>query len=474
MEAIPIWIGPSEGISRINTIIFLPRRLSLPQTQDYPTIDMKKTPLIPGNLILPFVLITSLFALWGFANDITNPMVAAFKRVLELNNVQASLVQMAFYGGYFTMALPAALFIKKYSYKTGVLIGLGLYAFGAMLFYPAAAWESYFFFLIALYILTFGLAFLETTANPYVLSMGPVETATRRLNLAQAFNPMGALAGLFVAKEFILNALQSNNTDESGNLIFNTLDESAKAIIRTNDLMVIRDPYVMLGLVVIVLAVVIAVAKMPENKSGNNKLDFWPSMKRLSTNPGFVEGVIAQMFYVGAQIMVWTYIYQYAEVLGIDNASAVNYAYTALGLFLVGRWICTFLLRYLKPARLLLYFSFLAAAFTLGAIFIQGVLGLYSLVGISFAMSLMFPTIYGIALDDLGEDAKYGAAFLVMAIVGGAIMPTLQGVILDIGGSGYNDMLILGVPEVNFSFILPLCCFIVVGWFAWRRLGLKD
>jgi MFS transporter, FHS family, L-fucose permease len=429
----------------------------------------QKPALVPSNLLLPFILITSLFALWGFANDITNPMVAAFKRVLELNNVQASLVQMAFYGGYFTMALPAALFIKKYSYKTGVLIGMGLYAFGTILFFPAAAWESYAFFLLALYILTFGLAFLETTANPYILSMGPAETATQRFNLAQAFNPMGALAGLFVAKEFILNALQSNETDGTGNLIFPTLDESAKAIIRTNDLMVIRDPYVMLGLVVIGLGIVIGIAKMPENKTNNGSLDFWPSMRRLFKRPQFVEGAVAQMFYVGAQIMVWTYIYQYAEVLGIDNASAVNYAYTALILFLVGRWICTFLLRYLKSAKLLLYFSMLAGLFTLGAIFLPGMPGLYSLVGISFAMSLMFPTIYGIALEDLGEDAKYAAAFLVMAIVGGAIMPTLQGIILDIGGTGYADTLILGVPEVNFSFILPFFCFVVVGLFAWRR-----
>jgi len=430
---------------------------------------MPKTALLPKSLLLPFVLITSLFALWGFANDITNPMVAAFKRVLELNNVQASLVQMAFYGGYFTMALPAAVFIKKYSYKVGVLIGMGLYAFGALLFYPAAAWESYFFFLLALYILTFGLAFLETTANPYILSMGPEETATQRLNLAQAFNPMGALGGLFVAKEFILNALQSNNTDASGNIIYDTLDESAKAIVRTNDLMVIRNPYVMLGLVVIILGLVIAFANMPENKTNNGKLDFWPSMKRLFGQPKFVEGVIAQMFYVGAQIMVWTYIYQYAESIGIDNASAVNYAYAALILFLVGRWICTFLFRYFPPARLLFYFSILAGLFTLGAIFIQGMYGLYSLVGISFAMSLMFPTIYGIALEGLGEDGKYGAAFLVMAIVGGAIMPTLQGVILDIGGTGYNDTLILGVPEVNLSFVLPLVCFVVVGIFGFRR-----
>ncbi|WP_057935796.1 L-fucose:H+ symporter permease [Algoriphagus resistens] len=435
----------------------------------------QKPALIPKELLLPFILITSLFALWGFANDITNPMVAAFKRVLELNNTQASWVQMAFYGGYFTMALPAAFFIKKYSYKTGILLGLALYGFGALLFYPAAAWESYGFFLASLYILTFGLAFLETTANPYILSMGPEATATQRLNLAQAFNPMGALAGLFVAKQFILNALQSNATDADGNIIFSSLDESAKAVIRTADLMVIRNPYVMLGLVVIAILVIIALVKMPETKE-NGRVEFKATMNRLLKNRNFVEGTFAQMFYVGAQIMVWTYIYQYAEVLGISNAEAVNYGYTALIVFLVGRWICTFLLRYISPTKLLGIFSVLAIIFTAGAIFLPGMNGLYSLVAISFAMSLMFPTIYGIALDGLGEDSKFAAAYLVMAIVGGAIMPTLQGMIMDIGGIGYDDTLILGVPEVNFSFILPLACFVMVLLFSLRaqkvvRLG---
>lgn len=427
-----------------------------------------KPALVPKNLLLPFILITSLFALWGFANDITNPMVAAFKRVLELNNTQASWVQLAFYGGYFTMALPAAFFIKKYSYKTGVLLGLGLYAFGAILFYPAAAWESYGFFLAALYILTFGLAFLETTANPYILSMGPEATATQRLNLAQAFNPMGALAGLFVAKTFILNSLQSNNTDENGNLIYDTLDAAAKAAVKSNDLMVIRNPYVILGLVVLAILVVIALAKMPENKDSHGKVDFGPTMKRLLANRNFVEGTLAQMFYVGAQIMVWTYIYQYAESIGISTYDAVNYAYASLGVFLVGRWVCTALLRIMPAANLLAGFAVLAMGFTLGAIFLEGMIGLYSLVGISFAMSLMFPTIYGIALKGLGEDSKFAAAFLVMAIVGGAIMPTLQGMILDVGGTGYTDVTILGVPEVNFSFVLPLICFFMVWLFAAR------
>jgi FHS family L-fucose permease-like MFS transporter len=431
-----------------------------------------KTALVPKKLILPFILITSLFALWGFANDITNPMVAAFKRVLELNNTQASFVQLAFYGGYFTMALPAAFFIKKYSYKTGILLGLGLYILGALLFYPAAAWESNGFFLASLYILTFGLAFLETTANPYILSMGPESTATQRLNLAQAFNPMGALAGLFVAKEFILNVLQSNNTDAEGSIIFTSLDESAKAVIRTADLMIIRDPYVMLGLVVLGILVVIAMAKMPESKDSNSKVDFKNTMRRLLKNRNFVEGTLAQMFYVGAQIMVWTYIYQYAEVLGISNAEAVNFGYAGLLVFLAGRWICTFLLRLIQPRKLLSFFSVLAILFTTGAIFLPGMAGLYSLVAISFAMSLMFPTIYGIALEGLGEDSKFAATYLVMAIVGGAIMPTLQGMILDLGGSNYDDIRILGVPEVNFSFILPLGCFIMVLLFSLRAKNL--
>lgn len=428
----------------------------------------EKPPIVPKSLLLPFVLITSLFALWGFANDITNPMVAAFKRVLELSNVQASWVQLAFYGGYFTMALPAAFFIKKYSYKTGVLLGLGLYAFGALLFYPAASWESYGFFLASLYILTFGLAFLETTANPYILSMGPEETATQRLNLAQAFNPMGALAGLFVAKQFILNSLQSNETDADGMIIYSTLEESAKAVIRTNDLMVIRNPYVMLGLVVLGILILIALVKMPENKDNKGRIDFWPTMRRLFSKRNFVEGTLAQMFYVGAQIMVWTYIYQYAEALGIDNASAVNFGYAALIVFLLGRWVCTVLLRYISSSKLLSVFALMAMLFTLGAIFLPDMLGLYSLVAISFAMSLMFPTIYGIALEGLGEDSKFAAAFLVMAIVGGAIMPTLQGMILDLGGSGYSDIIILGVSEVNFSFILPFACFLMVWLFSVR------
>lgn len=430
-------------------------------------------PVVSQQVLVPFILITSLFALWGFANDITNPMVSAFKKVLELNNTQASWVQMAFYGGYFTMAFPAAMFIKKYSYKKGVMVGLLLYAVGALLFYPAAQYQAFGFFLAALYILTFGLAFLETTANPFILAMGDPRTATRRLNLAQAFNPIGALSGLFVAQTFILGSLQSDDLDAQGNPVYDTLTESAKAAIRTSDLLVIRDPYVLLGVFILAMMVVIALVKMPESKE-NDHHSMNDSLKRLFANNRFKGGVMAQMFYVGAQIMCWTYIYQYAETLGIDNQSAVTYAYLALILFLIGRWVGTYLLKFIDSGKLLMYFAIGAACFTLGAIFIQGYWGLYSLVCISLCMSVMFPTIYGIALTDVGDDAKYGAAFLVMAIVGGAVMPVLQGAMLDIGGTGYTDVEILGVPEVNFSFILPLICFVVVGIYGKRTSQLSQ
>lgn len=429
------------------------------------------TPLIPRKFLLPFILITSLFALWGFANDITNPMVSAFKKVMELNNFEASLVQLAFYGGYFTMALPAAIFVNKYSYKKGILLGLGLYALGALLFYPAASLESYGFFLASLYILTFGLAFLETTANPYILSMGDEATATRRLNLAQAFNPMGALAGLIVAQKFILSSLESARLGEDKNTQFSDLSESARSIIRTSDLAVIRNPYVILGIVVIGFFILICVVKMPKQQNVERRVNIRKAIQRLFRVPRFVGGVIAQAFYVGAQIMCWTYLYQYAEALGINNELAVNYGIAALVVFMVGRWIGTALLKFVNSAKLLCYFSIGAGICTLLTIFIVGIPGLYALVAISFFMSIMFPTIYGMALEGQGEDAKFGAAFLVMAIVGGALMPAFQGLILDLGGPGYTDMVILGVPEVNFSFILPLVCFVITGVYAWQLIS---
>ena len=430
--------------------------------------EPSKIPVVSKSVLVPFILITSLFALWGLANDMTNPMVRGFQKVLELSNTQASLVQLAFYGGYFTMAIPAALFVNRYSYKKGVLLGLALYATGALLFWPAAANESYGFFLAALYVLTFGLAFLETTSNPYILSMGAEETATQRLNFAQMFNPMGSILGLLIAQNFVLGALQSDNTTPNGTPIYDTLSETAKNTIRTADLEIIRNPYVILGLVVLLFFVIISIVKMPQNKHQEAKVNFAESVKRLWKQPKFTFGVVAQVFYVGVQIMCWTYVYQYAETLGIDSKSAVWYGLAGYIVFFVGRSIGTALMSKIDPGKLLMYFAFGGMITLTGAIFLPGMMGIYSLVATSLFMSIMFPTIYGIALEGQGEDAKFGAAFLVMAIVGGALLPYLQGYILDIGGVGYEDVTFGGVSEMRFSFVPSFVCLLVVAFYGHR------
>lgn len=438
---------------------------------------MEKTrkPLVPRKYLLTFILITSLFALWGFANDITNPMVAAFQTVMELSAAKASMVQFAFYGGYATMAVPAALFIRRYSYKSGILLGLSLYAVGAFLFIPAAAFQQFSFFCLSLYILTFGLAFLETTANPFILSLGDRETATRRLNLAQAFNPMGSLCGMSVASLIVLPQLISDRRDEAGKILFYGLSEAEKAEIRVHDLAVIRDPYVAIGIVVLVVLTVIALTRMPKTESEEEKAlghthTARQTLSNLWHNSIYREGVLAQVFYVAAQIMTWTFIIQYADNLGINKATAQMYNIVAMSLFLCSRFISTLLMKYVNSRMLLAVFGCGAALCALGAVLIVGMPGLYCLVGISFFMSLMFPTIYGIALEDVSpQDATLGAAFLVMAIVGGALMPPLQGLIIDMNS-------IMGHPAVNVSFLLPLLCFLLIIVYGYRsyRKGLAS
>ncbi|WP_158850799.1 L-fucose:H+ symporter permease [Algibacter sp. L1A34] len=421
-------------------------------------------PIVSKEVLIPFIIITSLFALWGFANDITNPMVAAFGTVMEISTAKAALVQLAFYGGYATMAIPAALFVRKYSYKKGILLGLTLYATGALLFFPAAQFEVFGFFLGSLYILTFGLAFLETTANPYILSMGDERTATQRLNLAQAFNPIGSLCGMFVASKFILVALDSDKRNEAGELIFNTLGEAKKAIVRTHDLAIIRDPYVILGFVVIAMLLLIAFTKMPKRMNKGQYSSAGASFKRLFKNGKYKEGVLAQLFYVAAQIMCWTFIIQYADNLGIAKAEAQNYNIIAMSIFLLSRFVSTFLMKYVNSKKLLMIFALCAMTTISGVILIEGILGLYLLVATSAFMSLMFPTIYGIALNGLSEeDSALGAAGLVMAIVGGALMPILQGLMIDMESIG-------PFSGVNFSFILPFICFCFIAFYGYRTL----
>ena len=427
--------------------------------------------LVPKNLLLPFILITSLFALWGIANDLTNPMVSAFKKVMpELTNVQASLVQFAFYFGYFCMALPAALFIRKFSYKSGIILGLIFYAIGAFMFYPAAAYQEYTYFLISLYVMTSGLAFLETTSNPLILSMGNPETSTQRLNLAQAFNPMGSLMGMMVAQFFVISALRSDDYSAEA---YSALSTAEQAAIRTNDLDVISFPYIALGCLVLLIMVLILFTKIPTNEK-EEKFSLSESFQKLFNNKRYLGGVVAQTFYVGAQIMCWTYIFQYVDSMNTtrpegQQLTATYFNIAAMISFLSGRWIGTFLMRKHDPAKMLYLFGIGGVICSAGAILLPGMLGLISLVCISVFMSIMFPTIYGIALKNMGDEAKIGSAGLVMAIVGGALMPVLQGSILDWGGSGFADIQVLGfIPEVKFSFILPLICLAVVSIYGWR------
>ncbi len=417
------------------------------------------------NYIVPFVLITSCFALWGFANDITNPMVKAFSKIFRMSVTDGTLIQVAFYGGYFAMAFPAAMFIRKYSYKAGVLLGLGLYGLGAFLFYPAMLTGMYFPFLIAYFILTCGLSFLETSCNPYILTMGPESSATRRLNMAQCFNPMGSLLGMYVAMNFIQNSLDPMETAERAQL-----DTESFAALRDADLWILVKPYLAIGAVVVLMMVLIAIVSMPRNGDKQRTTAFLPTIRRIFSVPKYREGVIAQFFYVGAQIMCWTFIIQYGtrifmeQGMGEKDAEVLSQQYNifAMILFCSSRFICTFLLKYFRPGALLGTLAVAAGLLTLGVIFSNGIAGLYCLVGVSGCMSLMFPTIYGIALEGMGEDAKFGAAGLIMAILGGSVLPPLQASIIDLGS-------VAGFPAVNISFVLPLICFVVVAAYGYRQ-----
>lgn len=416
------------------------------------------------SYIVPFILITSCFALWGFANDITNPMVKAFSKIFRMSATDGALVQVAFYGGYFAMAFPAAMFIRRYSYKAGVLVGLGLYALGALLFYPAKMTGEYYPFLAAYFILTCGLSFLETSSNPYILSMGTEETATRRLNLAQSFNPMGSLLGMFVAMNFIQAKLNPLDTAARAQL-----NDAQFEAVKESDLSVLIAPYLAIGIVIFAMFMLILIKKMPHNGDKNHDINFVPTLRRIFALPHYREGVIAQFFYVGVQIMCWTFIIQYGTPIlmadGMTEQAAEvmsqQYNIIAMVIFCCSRFICTFLLRYINTGQLLMILAIAGGALVCGVIFMHNIYGLYCLVGVSACMSLMFPTIYGIALTGLGDDAKFGAAGLIMSILGGSVLPPLQASIIDRGE-------LFGMPAVNVSFVLPFICFVVIAIYGQR------
>jgi FHS family L-fucose permease-like MFS transporter len=427
-------------------------------------MEKKKYKVLEKQYVIPFILITFCFALWGFANDITNPMVKAFSKIFLMSTTQGSLVQVAFYGGYFAMAFPAAMFIRKFTYKAGILVGLGLYATGALLFIPASAMGVYAPFLIAYFILTCGLSFLETSANPYILSMGAEESSTQRLNLAQSFNPIGSITGMYIASTFIQARINEADTEQR-----KLLSPEEFEAMKMSDLDILASPYITIGIVILVMFAVIAIVRMPRNADQNHSIDFIPTLKRIFAIPRYREGVVAQFFYVGVQIMCWTFIIHYgtryfmSQGMGEQEAEVLSQQYNkvAMAIFIVSRFISTFLMKYVRPGRLLMFFAMGGFVMVLGVILFQGIFGLYCLVAVSAFMSLMFPTIYGIALRGLGEDAKFGAAGLIMAILGGSVMPPLQALIIEQGS-------IFSMPAENISFVIPLICFVVIAIYGYR------
>ena len=431
----------------------------------------KKTPVVPKELLVPFIAATSIFALWGFANDLTNPMVAAFKKVMILSNKEAYNVQFAFYFGYGIMAIPAALFIRRFSYKSGILVGLALYALGAVLFYPAALEGSYTYFLISLFVITCGLGFLETTSNPLILSMGDPSTSTQRLNLAQSFNPIGSLTGMMIAKFVVLDRILSSDYENSSEII--ALGKEKAAEIKVHDLDVISTPYIAVGIFVALVFVIIWKTNIPKMAMGDH-LTIKESLQRIFKSKTYVFGVIAQTFYVGAQIMCWTAIFQLVEYINIGNENPIDGTFWNIGamvLFVTTRFIGTAVMRKINPAKMLAIFAIAAAFLCLGVVLTTGITSLICLVLVSVFMSIMFPTIYGLALKDMGEEAKLASSGLIMAIVGGAFLPKIQAAIMDFGDTingeeVFGDVIIGNITEIHFSFILPMLCLIIVGFYG--------
>ena len=358
----------------------------------------------------------------------TDTLIAAFKNVMQMSDIQSSLIVFAFYGSYFCFALPAALFIRKYSYKAGVLLGLSLYAAGAIMFYPAAHIATYGFYLLAIYVLAGGCSILETTANPYILSMGSPETATRRLNIAQSLNPLGSISGIVLSQTFILSNISLN---------------------------AISGTYMVLGFVLVAILIAMVFAKMPlGNDGGGDSLlkSIRESFGRLIHNRRYVFGVVAQFFYVGAQTGVWSYIIRIMmKEFGFVEHEAADFYLASIICFCVARWFFTWLMGYFKPAKLMAIAA--ALCIVLSAIVVWGAgtgwLLATALVLISFFMSLQFPTIYGIALEGIGDDAKIGASGLIMAILGGALITPLQGKVSD-------------MFDIYTAYLVPLVCFVVV------------
>lgn len=407
---------------------------------------MMYTKTIDRRLWLSFALVSLLFLLWGIANNMNDTLLAAFKRIMSMSDFQTSLVQFAFYGAYFCFALPAAIFIKRFSYKSGILLGLGMYACGTMLFYPAGNVASYGFYLFAIYVMAGGCAILETTANPYILSMGSQATATRRLNVAQTLNPIGAVCGILLSKHFILSELHIADAAERG-----CMDADTLAAIQRHELTAVSGTYMIIGCMLLILFLIILMVRMPAEKDTVANPGITTTFRQLWTNKRYRFGVVAQFFYVGAQTGVWSFTIRLTmeELNLFESDASVIFLYSIIA-FTMFRFLFTWLMGYIRPVRLLTIAAVAAICCTFAVICGHGWVAIWSLVGISGCMSLMFPTIYGMALHGIsGETTKIAASGLIMAILGGAVITPVQALVSDI-------------INISASFAIPLICFVII------------
>lgn len=391
-----------------------------------------------------------MFFMWGLANNMTDTLLAAFKRIMSMTDFQTSWIQLAFYGSYFCLALPAALFIRKYTYKTGVLLGLGMFILGALLFYPSSQTMVYGHFLTSLFILAGGLSVLETASNSYIIKLGPEETGIQRLNLAQSFNPIGSITGVLLGKFFILSALHRASEAERALLSPEELE-----VIQAKELWAVMGPYVGVAFILLLIWLAICFTKMPRGSDETEKDSLREIFRRLLSNKNYVWGVVAQFFYVGAQIGVWSFTIRYVMIeLNLAEDAAASYYLAASVLFMVSRFVCTWLLNFMKPVRLLTICATLAATCSLIVFMAEGMVGVIALVCISGCMSLMFPTIYGLAVKGLGNDTKIAGSGLIMAILGGTVMTAIQGGVSDLTGS------------IHIAYLVPLGCFLVILYYS--------
>ena len=412
-----------------------------------------RSSVVERKYLIPFILVTTLFFMWGLANNMTDTLLAAFKRIMSMSDFQTSWIQVAFYGSYFCLALPAAIFIRKFTYKSGILLGLGFFILGALLFYPASQTMVYGHFLTALFILAGGLSVLETTANPYILAMGSDKNSVQRLNLAQAFNPIGSITGVLLSKFFILENLNSADAVTRAGLSAEEL-----SIMQQQELSAVMGPYVGVALLLLGLWLVIAIIKMPTFSHQEETIHLGSTLKGLFSNANYKSGVIAQFFYIGAQIGIWSYTIRYVMAeLSLDESGASNYYLAALILFTTMRFAFAALLKHFRGSILLIWSSFTAVFLLFLVIFAGGYIGVLALVGLSGCMSLMFPTIFGLASQGLGRDRKIAGSGLIMAILGGAVLTSIQGQVSDLTGS------------IHLSFFIPMICFLVVAYFGFSN-----